>query len=190
MNKRRQDRRQELIQAAKEFINEQGYEKLTVRALCDRVDLAPSAFYYIFESRDALILAISDEIDTHFQGLEDEILAMEPTQALEAFCTAYLTFVQKQGVECNWQMHACRRTDPQTYERSRDRAATRLIWNILEKGKRKGVFIQEDTQLLFDWVMLFLRGQSFDWARYSGAYDLLEAGRRKFPLLLRAFRSV
>ena len=189
MNKRRQERKEELMQAAKEIINEQGYEKLTVRTLCDRVGIVPSAFYYIFESRDDLILAISDEIDVHFDELKDEILSAETPQALERFCVAYLSFVEKQGVECNWQMHACRRADPQTYERSRERGATKLIWEILVRGQQEGCFVQEETQLLFDWVMLFLRGQTFDWARYNGAYNLVREGQKKLGLLLRMLRA-
>lgn len=189
MNKSRQERRRELMQAAKEIINEQGYEKLTVRTLCDRVGIVPSAFYYIFESRDALVLAISDEIDEHFLKIEKDILSMETPEALEVFCIAYLTFVMKAGVECNRQMHACVRSDPYSYERSRDRAATRLIWEIIVRGKQEGCFIQEDSQLLFDWVMLFLRGQSFDWVRYNGEYDLVEEGRKKIPLLMRMFMT-
>ena len=185
MNKRRQERKEELMQAAKAIINEQGYEKLTVRSLCDRVGIVPSAFYYIFESRDDLILAISDEIDEYFETIKDGILARETIKALEEFCLAYLAFVEKQGVECNWQMHACRRADPQTYERSRERGATRLIWEILVRGQQEGCFIQEETQLLFDWVMLFLRGQTFDWARYNGGYNLTKEGQKKLKLLVR-----
>lgn len=189
MNKRKQERREDIIRAAKEIINEQGYEKLTVRSVCDRVGIVPSAFYYIFESRDDLVLAISDEIDAHFVELEGEILALETPQALERFCVAYLSFVNMQGVECNWQMHACRRSDPHGYERSRERGATRLIWEILVRGQREGCFVQEETQLLFDWVMLFLRGQTFDWARFNGGYDLVEEGQKKIALLLRMLRA-
>ena len=176
------------MRAAKEIINEHGYEKLTVRTLCDRVGIVPSAFYYVFESRDALVLAISDEIDEHFQKIEQSILALDTVEALQAYCVAYLSFIKQAGVECNRQMHACVRNDPHGYERSRDRAATRLIWEIIARGKHEGCFVNEDSQLLFDWVMLFLRGQSFDWARYNGKYDLVEEGKKKIPLLMRMFR--
>ena len=59
---RRATRRGQLIEAALDLLATEGWQASTVRAICARAKLTPRYFYESFADRDALLLAVFDEI--------------------------------------------------------------------------------------------------------------------------------
>lgn len=61
-DQRRAERRARLIEAGLDLAGTDGWQAATVRAVCARAKLTPRYFYESFENRDALLLAIFDEL--------------------------------------------------------------------------------------------------------------------------------
>jgi AcrR family transcriptional regulator len=59
---RRADRRERLLQAALDLVGTEGWQACTVRAICARANLTSRYFYESFTDRDALLLALFDQI--------------------------------------------------------------------------------------------------------------------------------
>jgi AcrR family transcriptional regulator len=61
-SERRATRRAQLIEAALDLLGTDGWQATTVRAICARARLTPRYFYESFPDRDALLLAVFDEV--------------------------------------------------------------------------------------------------------------------------------
>ena len=68
MNERQQQKhertRQNIIQAAHELIQENGFNRVSLRAIAKRVQYAPASLYEYFENKDAIIDALCENINT------------------------------------------------------------------------------------------------------------------------------
>lgn len=60
--KKAEVRRAEIIQAARELIQTQGYEKTTTQDVMERLDIAKGTIYHHFESREALFEAVIESV--------------------------------------------------------------------------------------------------------------------------------
>jgi AcrR family transcriptional regulator len=61
-DERRSARRARLLEAALELLGTEGWQATTVRAICAKAKLTPRYFYESFADRDAVLLAVFDEI--------------------------------------------------------------------------------------------------------------------------------
>jgi AcrR family transcriptional regulator len=61
-DQRRSGRRSQLLESALELLGTEGWQGTTVRAICARAHLTPRYFYESFADRDALLLAVFDNI--------------------------------------------------------------------------------------------------------------------------------
>jgi AcrR family transcriptional regulator len=68
-SERRERRREQLLDAALELLGTEGWQACTVRALCTHAGLTPRYFYESFTDRDALVLALFDEIAQQGAGV-------------------------------------------------------------------------------------------------------------------------
>lgn len=59
---RRAERRRKLLDAARELWGSGGAGEVTVRGVCARAGLTPRYFYEQFDNREALLLAVADEV--------------------------------------------------------------------------------------------------------------------------------
>lgn len=61
-NDRRAERRRKLLEAGRELWGTAGITEVTVRGVCAKAGLVPRYFYEQFADRDALVLAVSDQV--------------------------------------------------------------------------------------------------------------------------------
>ncbi len=61
-DERRAERRARLLDAAYELLGSEGWDRTTVRAVCQRAQLNPRYFYESFADLDALVVAVYDRI--------------------------------------------------------------------------------------------------------------------------------
>ena len=58
---RTSDAREKILSAAQSLIELRGYSALGVAEICKAADVPKGSFYYFFESKEALALAVIDE---------------------------------------------------------------------------------------------------------------------------------
>lgn len=93
--KRRNNRGQELQDAAATLFATQGYEKTTIREIAKAVNMLPGSAYYHFDSKQELLLAIYREGVARVCQKVDEAIAAEtdPWQRLAAGLGAHLSAI-------------------------------------------------------------------------------------------------
>ena len=91
---RRQARtRQEILEAALSLIDEEGPDRLTLRALARRVDYSPAGLYEYFDSKDEIIEAVCEEGDRRLrQYLRRVPSKLTPDRYLVELGLAYIRF--------------------------------------------------------------------------------------------------
>lgn len=89
----RDDLRQELLDAAREFIVREGYETLSMRRLAEEIGVSSAAPYHHFPDRRALLLAVA--CDGYRQMFEESLLgagSADPRDKLRALMLDFLRF--------------------------------------------------------------------------------------------------
>jgi AcrR family transcriptional regulator len=91
---RRDERREQLLDAGLELFGTQGFATVTIEALCAKAGLHPRYFYEQFVSREELLGAVYERhVVAVLQTVQDAIArsAADPTQRLRAGLTAFVT---------------------------------------------------------------------------------------------------
>jgi AcrR family transcriptional regulator len=85
--------RTKILDAARELFAEQGYDAVTMRTIAERIEYTPTAIYYHFKDKDALIRELCD---TDYGALSDEFqkiaMVADPIDRLRAMGRAYAQF--------------------------------------------------------------------------------------------------
>src|SRR5579863_7802837 len=85
--------RTKILDAARELFAEQGYEAVTMRTIAERIEYTPTAIYYHFKDKDALIRELCD---ADFSALAEEFQKIatvaNATDRLKLMGRAYARF--------------------------------------------------------------------------------------------------
>ena len=89
----RQELRTRILDAARELFAEQGYEAVTMRGIAERIEYSPTAIYFHFKDKEALLRELCD---TDFGALAREFQKIakiaEPIDRLRQIGRAYVAF--------------------------------------------------------------------------------------------------
>jgi AcrR family transcriptional regulator len=96
-DRRRRERAQRhdlIVAAARDLAEAEGWEAVTTRRLAELVEYSQPVLYSHFDGKDALVRAVAIEgfadLAVHLRQARSAV--DEPHQALQAVCSAYLTF--------------------------------------------------------------------------------------------------
>ena len=89
ITKKPDERRSELIDCAQRLFYSKGYESTSVRDIVDEVGVAKGTFYYYFDSKQAILEAMVDELVGQSVALMHEIVADETLPVLEKWVKAF-----------------------------------------------------------------------------------------------------
>lgn len=88
--------RDRILAAALRQVEEEGVEKLAIRAVAARLGLAPNALYRYFESLAALEAAIAEEARLQvLEAMQKAVVRKRPAEAIYALSEAYIRFAQQ-----------------------------------------------------------------------------------------------
>lgn len=185
MNKQKQQRRDEFINAARELINTQGYDACTIRAICQQVGVASSSFYNCFADKDEVLFCIGGQIDTHFEEIEDLFTHSDPRENLRFFIGEYLSWIEAAGYECCWRIHISQRAGSgMHYDALENRSLVRIVNRIFYQGRELWYGDLNETEM-FDLLMSTLRGMTFEWAQKKAAWSLSARGEKECNAIVR-----
>ena len=89
----RQELRTRILDAARELFAEQGFEAVTMRAIADRIEYSPTAIYFHFKDKQALLHELCDTdfgaLAQHFQKIAR---IADPIERLRQIGRAYVAF--------------------------------------------------------------------------------------------------
>ena len=89
----REEIRGKILDAARELFATEGYEAVTMRKIADRIEYSPTAIYFHFRDKDALLKELCEN---DFHTLAHQFVAMQaiadPIEKLKATGAAYVQF--------------------------------------------------------------------------------------------------
>ncbi|MAU08577.1 MAG: hypothetical protein CL607_02055 [Anaerolineaceae bacterium] len=159
-----QERKAQILQAALELFSQSGYEAASMNDLAARCNLSKAAIYHYFDSKDAILLALTESI---FQADTRELLALEqsPLPAEERLRTYMQSLVE--AIQALKPLHGmfmefysqATRTDAirghlQRYYDQYERTLT----TIFQQGIDSGEFAAHDAQQATQALMVAIDG--------------------------------
>jgi AcrR family transcriptional regulator len=191
---RYEGRRRELIDAAAELFAEQGYRESSIADLSGATGLAAGGIYHYIGSKEALLVAICDELLDPLLAEAREIAVsdeLSPKGQLRALLRAWLAhieshrhhmlvFVQeRQAIEREPQWRAVRRHRKEFEE---------ILDDVLRRGEESGAMAFEDRGVTL-LALLGMVNYTPQWLRPRGRLSAEEIADRYCDLILRAGES-
>jgi TetR/AcrR family transcriptional regulator, cholesterol catabolism regulator len=191
---RYEGRRAEVIAAAAQQFAENGYAATSIADLTGATGLAAGGLYHYIGSKEALLVAICDELLEPLLAQAREIAASEelsPKGQLRALLRAWLTHIEshrdhmlvfsqeRQVIEREPQWRAVRRARKEFEQ---------ILDGILQRGEESGAMAFEDRSLTL-LALLGMVNYTPQWLRPRGRLSAEEIADRYCDLILLAARS-
>lgn len=182
--------RRAIIEAAAQLVRQKGFEKMTVRDVCDRAGVTTGAFYHHFASKEALLVQGFSSLDDYLEEALGAYDYRHPAEKLMALLQCYAQYMEDFGWQ-NMSLYYTRRlSDPAASPMSPDRFTLRTVGECFAELSRMGELSPSyDPALAADFCFRHFRGVVIDWILHQGSYPLwpkLEADYKLFDLALRA----
>ncbi len=88
----REEMRRRILTAASNLIEEEGYDKLTIRKVADRIEYSPMALYNHFADKDAILQALAEEAFGRFLASFPRRSTGSPLNVLRRYMLNYVQF--------------------------------------------------------------------------------------------------
>ena len=95
----RSELRAETLSAARELIQKEGYEGLTIRKLAKRMECSPMALYSYFADKQALLIALALEGFEKLAKRFDSTVRRDPLSALRKILLDYIAYAEENPFE-------------------------------------------------------------------------------------------
>lgn len=167
--------RDKIIETAIKKFNEHGYDNVTVKEICDSLNLTIGAFYHHFKSKDDIILEILKKHDEFFINHSHEYLVGNST--LENIII-YLTLLpikimEDNGVDLTVKMYCILLTQESDFPLSPERGIAQGLTKLIKLGQDNNeITTNEEACIIQEELLLLTRGIIFNWAEAKGSYDL------------------
>ena len=167
------DKRRQIIDSTIKLLRKTGFEKVSVRTICQNADISIGTFYhyFYFRDKDDLLRAVLGDIDEYLlDEIQPKLTHDSQLENLRAFALSFADSTVSTGSVYGSIISSPNVPLPATDE---ERALYRIPRGILLEGQRTGEFRADlDADFVTDSLILFLRGCAIDWARRSFSYDL------------------
>jgi TetR/AcrR family transcriptional regulator, fatty acid metabolism regulator protein len=190
----REETWQKIHDTAMDLFTRKGFTRVSVEEICDKVGVSKGTFYYYFKSKDQVLLEEYLKVDDFYQEWMERLSKKHksPTGMLEEFTGMSFEYMNGLGVKILKVIYHSE-IDP-VGKKSELASASRPLYVIIEQLVREG---QERGELRGDvnalvisalWVRCY-RGIIYEWCLQNGKFDLTEAGRDFFKMLIEYLRA-
>jgi AcrR family transcriptional regulator len=138
----RAELRREILQAARELLRAEGYEKFTLRKLGRLVQCSPVALYSYFADKRAIVTPLAQEAFELLAVRLDQSRAKDPLSSLRQVLRAYIAYAEENPLEYRLLFLESQRVKCQQSrdEMRNSRSAFSLLFRCVETCSEAGVF--------------------------------------------------
>lgn len=181
--------RRRLLDAANTLARQVGFDKMTVRDICQTAQVTTGAFYYHFTSKEDLLNRGFDSLDAYMEQALIPWQNASPLERLKALLRLYAGYMEQLGWETVARYYGRRLADPQAASMSPNRYTLRAMLECLTDLSRQGTLAPEYSP---EWTAEFFfrhfRGVVVDWALHRAGYSLWDKLSQDYELFTVAFR--
>ncbi|GEM_PF-3504981 len=175
--------REHIFNTAVRLLLKDGYDKLTIKKICDASGTSNGSFYHFFRNKDELLAYYYNVSAERFLEEQEQSLQQASLYDQMMFCYKWYTkYSSSHGVDfcLNFFTPKNRAIDPN------------YMYNAFYEMSRQCLHAHEDEileggdadQIAHDLCVL-AKGIIADWSNSRGAYDITEATERMFSLYLK-----
>ena len=182
---RSEQKKQHIYEVAMGLFQEYGYEKTTIREICQAAGVTNSSFYNFFGDKNGILLRLL------YQVLEESIACLEPTEEhlqnpYQAICDFFVESTLALG---QFNKEVARETIQSTgkllsgsYQTLSSHSAFDQITDLLTSAKEKG-YIPADTDCrqVAEYLFVSANGVQLYWLTYSGRSTYKSIAKRLLP---------
>ncbi len=178
-----------LLDAARELVIENGYEKTTIRAICQKAGFSIGAFYHHFSNKDALLnesfIYFDDTLDIEAFRRYD---AMNAVDAVTAVLVDQTAFTEDIGVHLMREYYRALLKEKGIGAIDTGRLYYKTVRKYVEKAQQEALLTNTtDPDRIADLLIRHVRGGLIDWCLHDGNYNVTERTKAELKLVLAAF---
>lgn len=178
-----------IIAAAQKLSMKNGFNRLTVKSVCEEAGVSVGSFYNCFASFSDMLQEADNNPDRLFavQTANDLTAETAPEKLIE-FSVHYARLNMSTGVE-----DLCLLMTPsvKNAQYSRHKPMFDIVDTVLQQGQENGELTRDYTvQQMRDMLFVVMRGCAYDWCMKNGDYDLEEKTVLHVRILLNALRKL
>jgi AcrR family transcriptional regulator len=186
-------RRADVVAAAARTFAERGYHGTSIDDLIEATGLTRGGLYHYTESKEALLIAVLDELMDPLLERAQALLAEPgtPEEHLRALTRAWLAHIaahRDHMVVFNQERRTLERDPAWKHIRAARRAFERLLGGVLERGVRAGACRTADPQLTL-LAVLGMANYTAQWYAPRGRLDAEQIADGYIDLLLDGIRA-
>lgn len=188
---RYEGRRAEVVAAAAKQFAENGYAATSIADLTEATGLAAGGLYHYIGSKEALLVAICDELLEPLLDQAREIAAsdeLSPKGQLRALLRAWLVHIESHRdhmLVFSQERHVIEREPQWRQVRRRRKEFEEILDDVLRRGEESGAMAFEDRALTL-LALLGMVNYTPQWLRPRGRLAAEEIADRYCDLILRA----
>ncbi len=178
--------KEKIFNAAKEIIQKNGYENLSIKNICEQAGVSNGSFYHHFKTKDDLLsYYIENQPSINPELLEIPRNKAEATEAIIGVYLNYAAYCKELGVEFMAGYYNPHNQALNPAIRTERAYPIVTVQNYLEKAVAAGniSFKLAIPEVVYDIRMLVI-GNVFDWALQKGASNFEENIRRSLTYYL------
>lgn len=138
----REQIKRKIFDAASEIIIAEGFEKLSIRKIADKIEYSPGVIYNYFEDKNEIIkLIVTENIQRIYDSmLSLELQKMEPKAALELGLRKFAAAMLENRQQYKAIMLSGVNLSMSGEDNSEENGLRQLLIGVLSTGKNTGVF--------------------------------------------------
>lgn len=184
-------KRQELMMSIIDIVNNNDFEKLTIRDICNQAGISVGTFYHYFEEKSDIVRILFICIDDYFENNVVPRFVEDELENILIFVTEYAKYCHKSGVPINKVISTAPLMDlNKDYLSNKTRRLSKIIKNVVTRGQEKGQITKEmECDDICRIVLVGMRGYCADWAKCNGNYDIVTSVGLHFKTVLKGLKA-
>ena len=179
-----------LFNAAVELLAVQDFEHITIRDIVTRANVSIGTFYNYYSTKLEVFYETYQVADRYF--IEEVAPRLtQPTCAQQALCFfEHYAHYSSELTDRNMTRLLYGPDNP-WFNRPQEGSLVGVLARVLQRGLDSGELTSygDTASEIAAWMMISIRGLTYNWCTANGAYDLISATRWSAARLLRAYQS-
>lgn len=180
-----------LFNAAVELLAVQDFERLTVRDIVTRANVSIGTFYNYYNSKLDVFYETYQVADRYFNEVVEPQLT-QPTCAERVLCF-FEHYARYSSEVTDLRMtRLLYGPDNPWFNRPLDNSLVGVLARVLQRGLDSGELTSygDTAPEIASWMMICIRGLTYNWCTADGSYDLISATRWSAARLLRSYQTL
>lgn len=176
-----------ILECAIQLFKESGFERVTIKAICEKAGIAKSTFYYHYQSKEDLIKDFFKTTDINVEQMMQVLIADDDClEQMWKIIELYFNRLIDAGIEIARMVYLSNLVMDKHILGAENAMAKELYLTLLKKIREKNEItnIAKSNDELYNALVYSLTGIAYLWCVQNGNFDLLKECRRTFETVL------